>query len=1217
MAKGSKRNKLDSAEVKFRLGLDTCSKRGDAMGAIRLYDLALREGIKMGQYHYAVLLYLCSSAAVGVVQPAKSGSRSRALNSLEVSNEVTDVRVVDLSELRDKNDRNAVTELHTRVSNNGDGNPGSSEKMELNSSSGFNDLDNNFNEENLNLISNVISKPNCQYLDGVNFCRKGKNGDNRDDHEIQVNEDIKKYALRRGFEIYDKMCMDKVPMNEATLTAVARMAMSMGNGDMAFDMVKQMKPLGLNPRLRSYGPALSTFCNNGDVNKAFAVEKHMLEHGVHPEEPELEALLRVSVEAGKGDKVYYLLHKLRTSVRKVSPSTADIIVRWFKSKAASRVGKTKWDKRVIKEAIENGGGGWHGQGWLGKGKWSVSITSIGPDAFCRSCGEKLATIDLDPTETQNFAESVASIAIKRDKDSSFQRFQKWLNYYGPFEAVIDGANVGLLSEKRFIPSKINAIANGIRQKLPSKRWPLIVLHNKRVTGPNMNEAANKALTEKWKNADALYATPTGSNDDWYWLYAAIKFKCLIVTNDEMRDHTFQLLGNDFFPKWKERHQVHFSFSDVGPVFHMPPCFSAVIQESEKGNWHIPIATDHDYDPERTWLCITRANSSVARHDSITTRTEDSQSVNHSNEQAMLTKQNRVKEKQEHTLSHCSLEDLQNSPQEVYKNLRNVLLASGFTDHHTILSDIEAAEKLSGRELRDLRSQLHYAADYCEATFLNAKEKRMVVESTKDYICRAVVAVVDHLGCVSANLDNSISKNNEFSEAELRINSLNQRLLSCEQYAQKLALKRVRWSANLPKFHRRYLSAPITNVDIDKSTEDERNPNSPATPMIIAKHGFEAEDLPLFFCTQKPSLALPARDGLSILSKGPNPTFHFQINSVMDSDSVFGNVVRAPEDPILGVTVAYNKDTSPNKLNLGVGAYRTELTIFIPSPTWGNHPKVFTLAGLSVKTYRYYDPATRGWTSMRINLTTYVCMWHTGLLEDLGAAPEGSIVLLHACAHNPTGVDPTPDQWEQIRQLIRSKALLPFFDSAYQGFASGSLDADAQSVRMFVADGGECLIAQSYAKNMGLYGERVGALSIVCKTADVASRVESQLKLVIRPMYSNPPIHGASIVATILKDRDMYNEWTIELKAMADRIITMRQQLFDALSARGTPGDWSHIIKQIGMFTFTGLNSEQVAFMTKDYHIYMTSDGRISMAGLSSKTVPHLADAIHAAVARFA
>ncbi|XP_027068095.2 aspartate aminotransferase, cytoplasmic [Coffea eugenioides] len=400
------------------------------------------------------------------------------------------------------------------------------------------------------------------------------------------------------------------------------------------------------------------------------------------------------------------------------------------------------------------------------------------------------------------------------------------------------------------------------------------------------------------------------------------------------------------------------------------------------------------------------------------------------------------------------------------------------------------------------------------------------------------------------------------------------------------------------------------------------------------------------------------------------------------DSVFANVVRAPEDPILGVTVAYNKDPSPKKLNLGVGAYRTEEgkplvlnvvrraeqmlvndtsrvkeylpivglaefnklsaklifgvdspaiqenrvttvqclsgtgslrvgaeflarhyhehTIYIPQPTWGNHPKVFTIAGLSVKTYRYYSPETRG-------------LDFQGLLDDLNAAPSGAIVLLHACAHNPTGVDPTPEQWEQIRQLMRSKGLLPFFDSAYQGFASGSLDEDAQSVRMFVSDGGECLVAQSYAKNMGMYGERVGALSIVCKSADVAVRVESQLKLVIRSMYSNPPIHGASIVAAILKDSHMYHEWTVELKAMADRIISMRQKLFDALQARGTPGDWSHIIKQIGMFTFTGLNAQQVAFMTKEYHIYMTSDGRISMAGLSSQTVSLLADAIHAAV----
>ncbi|KAM7459387.1 hypothetical protein LguiA_036381 [Lonicera macranthoides] len=437
------------------------------------------------------------------------------------------------------------------------------------------------------------------------------------------------------------------------------------------------------------------------------------------------------------------------------------------------------------------------------------------------------------------------------------------------------------------------------------------------------------------------------------------------------------------------------------------------------------------------------------------------------------------------------------------------------------------------------------------------------------------------------------------------------------------------------------------------------------------------------------LSSPADRRLGALARhlqGSKATAAIQVSasptSAFNGDSVFAHVARGPEDPILGVTVAYNKDPSSVKLNLGVGAYRTEegkplvlnvvrqaeqilvndrsrvkeylpivgladfnklsaklilgadspaiqenrvttvqclsgtgslrvgaeflakhchqRTIYIPLPTWGNHTKIFNLAGLSVKTYRYYDPATRG-----LNFQ--------GLLEDLGSAPSGAIVLLHACAHNPTGVDPTLQQWAQIRQLMRSKGLLPFFDSAYQGFASGSLDGDAQPVRMFVGDGGELLVAQSYAKNMGLYGERVGALSIVCKSADVASRVESQLKLVIRPMYSNPPIHGASIVATILKDSNMFHDWTLELKAMADRIISMRQRLFDALRARGTPGDWSHIIKQIGMFTFTGLNSDQVAFMTREYHIYMTSDGRISMAGLSSRTVPHLADAIHAAV----
>ncbi|XVF49172.1 hypothetical protein PTKIN_Ptkin03bG0247100 [Pterospermum kingtungense] len=524
VGKRSKKDKANSPGGHLRVQLDMCSKRGDVRGAIQLYDKAVREGITMGQYHYAVLLYLCSSAAVGIVQPAKSGSGNRPLNMLHLSNEALNMNSIALGESVDKDSENGKL-------------VGSDRK-------------------NLVQFPNGSAKPPSEVLEGSSYQKKGDDDHlDENDGEIWVSENLKKYALHKGFEIYERMCSDNVPMNEATLTAVARMAMSTGNGDMAFDMVKQMKPLGINPRLRSYGPALSVFCNTGDVDKAFDVEKHMLEHGVQPEEPELEALLRVSIEAGKGYKVYYLLHKLRTIVRKVSPSTADVIIKWFESKAASRVGKRKIDKRLIKEAIQNGGGGWHGQGWLGKGRWNISYTAVGDDALCKCCGEKLALIDLDPVETEKFAESVASIAIKREKNFSFQKFQKWLDYYGPFEAVVDAANVGLFSQRRFKPSKVNAVVNGIRQKLPSKKWPLIVLHNKRITERKMDEPVNKALIEKWKNADALYATPTGSNDDWYWLYAVIKFKCLIVTNDEMRDHTFQLLGNDFFPKWKERHQV--------------------------------------------------------------------------------------------------------------------------------------------------------------------------------------------------------------------------------------------------------------------------------------------------------------------------------------------------------------------------------------------------------------------------------------------------------------------------------------------------------------------------------------------------------------------------------------------------------------------------------------------------------------------------------------
>ena len=410
------------------------------MGALKLYDSAQREGIKLGQYHYAVLLYLCFSAATGIVRPAKSGSGSGSLSTAESTSEASTVNsggLVEIGETSKGNFRD--DELSPRPNNvflvESSNHCINSDRTELNSrelptEAEENNSDSTVNgKEKLVQVFNGAMKLNPQvtygtiHLSSDYDSKNAKNGNNIEKYEIRVSEEFKKFALQRGFEIYEKMCFEKVPMNEASLTSVARMALAMGGGDMAFEMVKQMKALGINPRLRSYGPALSAYCNSGDTEKAFAVEKHMLENGVYPEEPELEALLRVSIEAGRSDKVYYLLHKLRTSVRKVSLSTADLLEKWFKSKMASKVGKRKWDKKMIREAIENRGGGWHGQGWLGKGKWILSRTSVGSDGMCKCCGEKLAIIDLDPKETEKFAESVASIAAKREKNSSFQKFQ--------------------------------------------------------------------------------------------------------------------------------------------------------------------------------------------------------------------------------------------------------------------------------------------------------------------------------------------------------------------------------------------------------------------------------------------------------------------------------------------------------------------------------------------------------------------------------------------------------------------------------------------------------------------------------------------------------------------------------------------------------------------------------------------------------------------------
>jgi len=272
-------------------------------------------------------------------------------------------------------------------------------------------------------------------------------------------------------------------------------------------------------------------------------------------------------------------------------------------------------------------------------------------------------------------------------------------------------------------------------------------------------------------------------------------------------------------------------------------------------------------------------------------------------------------------------------------------------------------------------------------------------------------------------------------------------------------------------------------------------------------------------------------------------------------------------------------------------------VYLPKPSWGNHTPIIKHAGLEVGGYRYYDANTCG-------------MDFNGAMEDIKNIPEGSIIMLHACAHNPTGVDPSPEQWKEMSTVIKQRNLLPFFDMAYQGFASGDVDKDAFAVRQFINDGHMILLSQSYSKNMGLYGERTGAFTVVCKDKDEAARVESQIKILVRPLYSNPPRHGARIVTEILTNEAIRAEWLVDVKTMADRIITMRDSLKAGLEREGSSRNWQHITDQIGMFCFTGMTPQQVEAITKDFSVYLTKDGRISVAGISSSNVDYLAHAMH-------
>ncbi|VDO99235.1 unnamed protein product [Soboliphyme baturini] len=265
--------------------------------------------------------------------------------------------------------------------------------------------------------------------------------------------------------------------------------------------------------------------------------------------------------------------------------------------------------------------------------------------------------------------------------------------------------------------------------------------------------------------------------------------------------------------------------------------------------------------------------------------------------------------------------------------------------------------------------------------------------------------------------------------------------------------------------------------------------------------------------------------------------------------------------------------------------------YISSPTWGNHKLLLQYTDFEkICTYRYWD------------YTFYV-------------APEKAVILFHGCAHNPTGMDLNHEQWKRICEIVKRKNLIAFFDLAYQGFASGDFDNDAWAPRYFAEQNLEILVAQSFSKNFGLYNERVGNLSFVVKDKSVITACKSQLTLLVRANWSNPPNHGSLIVETVLSDPGLREKWLDNVHVMASRIKDTRKLLRQKLEELKTPGSWSHITEQIGMFSFTGLNAKQVEYLREHYHIYMLGNGRINMCGITTKNIDYVAKAFHEAVVK--
>lgn len=334
--------------------------------------------------------------------------------------------------------------------------------------------------------------------------------------------------------------------------------------------------------------------------------------------------------------------------------------------------------------------------------------------------------------------------------------------------------------------------------------------------------------------------------------------------------------------------------------------------------------------------------------------------------------------------------------------------------------------------------------------------------------------------------------------------------------------------------------------------------------------------------------------------------YLPIAGLAEFTSAAQKLILGPESPAISSGRAASFQTISGTGAVHLGALflakfcQSKPTVYLSNPTWANHNQIFGNVGIPTKQYPYFDKKTKG-------------LDFEGMIGTIKSAPSGSIILLHPCAHNPTGVDPTKEQWTQIAAVMKERNLFPFLDCAYQGFATGSLSQDNFAIRHFVEQGFELCVCQSFAKNFGLYGERAGAFHWVVApgndAADALKRISSQLAILQRSEISNPPAYGARIASKVLNDPELFAEWERDLQTMSGRIIDMRKSLKAALEKLGTPGSWDHITSQIGMFSFTGLNEAQVQALREKHHVYMTKNGRISMAGLNTGNIEYFAKAV--------